>query len=129
MKDRIKEIRKEMNITQQEFADSLNISKSSVEAFEYGRRELTDRTISDICRIYNVNEEWLRNGFGEMHGPIKKAQLISQLMKDLTYIHEDSILYDLVEAAVNMTDNDIEMLYSYALFLKQENEKKQTTKK
>lgn len=66
MLNRIKSIRREYSITQGEFADRLKISQGHLSDIENGRRVLTDRTISDICREFNVNEEWLRTGKGDM---------------------------------------------------------------
>ena len=66
MKDRLIELRKKLGLSQKAFGAPLNISRSTVGNYELGERPLTDRTISDICRVYNVNEEWLRTGTGDM---------------------------------------------------------------
>lgn len=62
MNKRIKILRKELGLTQSQLAESLHITKSAIANIETGARNITDRTISDICREFNVNEEWLRNG-------------------------------------------------------------------
>lgn len=66
MNERLKELRKELKLTQQEFADKLNIKRGTMANYEIGRNEPIDAVISLICREFNVNEEWLRNGTGEM---------------------------------------------------------------
>ena len=66
MNERIKELRKALNLTQQEFADRLNIKRGAIANYEVGRNEPIDAVISLICREFNVNEEWLRDGSGEM---------------------------------------------------------------
>lgn len=66
MKDRIKKIRKELDLTQQEFADRLGIKRGAIANYEIGRNEPVDSIISLICREFNVNEAWLRDGTGEM---------------------------------------------------------------
>lgn len=66
MKERLKQLRKVLGLNQKEFAEPLNVSHAAVSSYEKGIRSLTDRTISDICRVYNVNETWLRTGIGEM---------------------------------------------------------------
>lgn len=48
------------------FAERINIDQSYVTQLTSGKRNPSDRTISDICREFNVREEWLRNGSGEM---------------------------------------------------------------
>lgn len=66
MKDRIRKVRKESHKTQAEFAESLGLKQNTIATYEMGRFMPSDRTISDICRTYNVNEVWLRTGEGEM---------------------------------------------------------------
>ncbi|CEK34373.1 Helix-turn-helix domain protein,HTH-type transcriptional regulator immR,transcriptional repressor DicA,Predicted transcriptional regulator,putative zinc finger/helix-turn-helix protein, YgiT family,Helix-turn-helix domain [[Clostridium] sordellii] len=66
MKDRLKELRKHFNLTQKEFGDKLNISMSQISSYETGHRNIPDRTISDICRVFKCNKDWLLYGYGEM---------------------------------------------------------------
>ena len=67
--ERIKEVRKVRNKTQQAFADTIGLKRNTIANYEIGNVEPSDRTISDICREFNVNEEWLRTGEGEMFKP------------------------------------------------------------
>ena len=67
--DRIKDLRKELNLKQSDFANKIGIKQAAISAIEKGIRNVTDRIINDICREFNVNEEWLRNGTGEMFAP------------------------------------------------------------
>ena len=69
MNNRIKEVRKALHLTQQEMADSLSLKRNTVASYEIGRIVPSDRSIWDICRIYNVNEVWLRTGEGDMFVP------------------------------------------------------------
>ena len=66
MKDRMRQLRKELNLTQQEFADQLGIKRGAIANYEIGRNAPVDSVIALICRTYNVNEDWLRTGVGEM---------------------------------------------------------------
>lgn len=67
MKDRIKKIRRELDLTQQEFADRIGIARGNIAAYEVGKNALSDSVISLVCREFNVNENWLRTGEGEMY--------------------------------------------------------------
>ena len=67
--DRIKKLRKKLNLNQSNFANKIGIKQAAISAIEKGIRNVTDRIIYDICREFNVNEEWLRNGTGEMFAP------------------------------------------------------------
>ncbi|RKJ00490.1 XRE family transcriptional regulator [bacterium D16-54] len=66
MKDRIKKLRKELDLTQQEFADRLGTARNNIAGYETGKRSPSDAVISLICTKFNVNESWLRDGTGEM---------------------------------------------------------------
>ncbi|MEG2286187.1 MAG: helix-turn-helix transcriptional regulator [Eubacterium sp.] len=66
MKNRIKSLRKYKNMTQEEFAKRIGLARNSVTSYEIGRREPTNAIINSICREFNVNEDWLRHGSGDM---------------------------------------------------------------
>lgn len=66
MNERVKLLRKSLNISQEMFSSKINISRSHFALIESGTKKLTDRVIADICREFYVNEEWLRNGEGLM---------------------------------------------------------------
>lgn len=67
MKERIKSIRKSLGLTQEQFSDKLNLSRNYIAQLEIGTKVPSDRTISDMCREYNINEQWLRTGEGDMY--------------------------------------------------------------
>lgn len=75
MKDRIKKIRKELNLTQQKFADKLGVQRNTIAMYEMGRTAPSDAVFLSICREFNVSEEWLRNGTGEMFRPNPSSAL------------------------------------------------------
>lgn len=66
MQNRLKLLRKSLGLTQQEFADKINLKRVTVTAYEVGNQKLTDRPIADIVKTFGVNEHWLRTGEGEM---------------------------------------------------------------
>lgn len=67
MNTRIKEIRNALNLTQTEFGERIGFSRPMVANLEgAGRAEVKDHAIHLICKEYNVNEDWLRTGEGEM---------------------------------------------------------------
>lgn len=66
MNERIRKLRRELDLTQQEFAERIGIKRNTVAMYETGRNAPIDAVISLICRTFNVNENWLRNGEGDM---------------------------------------------------------------
>lgn len=68
---RIKKLRKKLNMTQEEFSSKIGLSRNFIAQIESGAKKPSDRTISSICREFNVNETWLRSGIGDMNVSIK----------------------------------------------------------
>lgn len=66
MKERIKELRKYLGLTQAEFASRVSLKQSSIATYEIGRNDPTDAVIALIVREFNVSEQWLRTGEGDM---------------------------------------------------------------
>lgn len=66
MNKRIKQLRKALDLTQQKFAERIGVKQNTVAQYEMGRNIPIDSVISLICKEFNVNEDWLRNGTGEM---------------------------------------------------------------
>lgn len=64
--DRIKELRKHLNLTQTEFGDKIGLKQNTVGQMEGGSRSVTERTILLICEKFNANKVWLLEGHGEM---------------------------------------------------------------
>lgn len=82
---RIKDIRLAIGLTQTQFADRLGIRQSSLSAIENEVTETVDeRNIRIICKEFNVNEDWLRNGDGEMFKTEERLlTLIADKLDDL----------------------------------------------
>ena len=61
MKERIKEIRKALGLTLEQFGEPVGVSKSAMSRLESGTNNLTEQMIKSICREFNVSEEWLQS--------------------------------------------------------------------
>lgn len=93
MKDRIKKLRKELDLTQQEFADRLGVKRGAIANYEIGRNEPVDSVISLICREFGVNEAWLRTGDGPMFVP-DPADELDALAKKYNLDHKGYVLIE-----------------------------------
>lgn len=94
--ERIKYLRKSiLKLSQEDFAKKIGLSRSNIGNIEVGRINVTDRVIGDIIYQYNVNEEWLRNGTGEM------------------FIEPDTFSLDKYLKSKNATDFEIELVKSF----------------
>lgn len=103
MKDRIKKIRKELDLTQQKFADRLGVKRNTVAQWELGINALTEQVIASICREFRVNEDWLRNGGSDDDMFIKLTKdeelaMYTQMLLDDT----DDIIADIIKEIIIM---------------------------
>ncbi len=65
--ERIRAIREEANLTQEEFGNNVRLARNTITLIESGRRNPSDRTLLDICERFSVNYEWLTTGNGEIY--------------------------------------------------------------
>ena len=93
MKDRIKKIRRELDLTQQEFAERIGIKRNTIANYETGRNDPVDSVISLICREFDVYEEWLRTGEGEMFKP-KPSDILDQLAYKYKLFNFDYVMIE-----------------------------------
>ena len=68
--ERVKELRKSINYTLDKFGGKLGVQKSAISKIEKGENNLTDQMLLSICREFNVSEEWLRTGNGNMFADV-----------------------------------------------------------
>lgn len=78
MNERLKKLRKTLDLTQQEFGNRIGVKRNTIATYESGRNEPIDSVFSLICREFNVNETWLRTGEGDMFIEIPEEDLYSR---------------------------------------------------
>ena len=66
MNDRLKKIRKTLQLSQRDFGGKMGITAPAISRLESGENAITERMILLVCKEYHVNEIWLRTGAGEM---------------------------------------------------------------
>ena len=64
--ERIRDLRKSLKLSQEEFGNRLGVTKASISRLESGINNVTEQMIKSVCREYNVNYAWLKEGVGEM---------------------------------------------------------------
>lgn len=103
MNDRIRALRKELGLTQEKFADRLSMKRNTIANYEIGRNEPIDAVISLICKEFNVNEEWLRTGTGEMFQPLAEEDETAAFVSELLY-DVDNELYAMIKEIMRTYD-------------------------
>lgn len=88
MNERIKKIRKALDLTQQQFANKIGTTANVLTNYETGRRNPSSSVINNICKTFNVNETWLRTGEGEMFLTVSRdeeiAMFVNQILQNET---------------------------------------------
>lgn len=111
--DRISALISELGITKTSFADKLNITQPYVSKLIKNGIP-SDRLIEDICEKFNVREEWLRNGEGEMFCPLNRNDQIANLTATLFKGEKNSFKERLILALAGLDENEWEMLEKIA---------------
>lgn len=110
MGERIKELRKTLDLTMERFGEIIGVSKSSISNIENGNRNLTERMFKDICREFDVREEWLRTGEGEMFKELSRSEKIAVFLTDVLKDEDDSFRKQFIEAFSELDLNDWKVL-------------------
>lgn len=95
MNERVKLLRKTLGLSGEKFGSKLGVQRGAISNIEKGNRNLTEQMLLSICREYNVNEEWLRTGEGEMFKKTKS-----------TYLAD-------LQRQFNLSDFDVKIIESY----------------
>lgn len=77
-------------LTRTKFAETVGISPAYVSQICSGVRVPSDRTVSDICRLFKVNEDWLRTGDGDKQASLSEDEQLVEFMTDLMAESSDS---------------------------------------
>lgn len=115
MKDRIKKIRKEFDLTQQKFADRIGVKQNTVAQYEMGRNVPIDSVITLICREFNVNENWLRTGEGDMFVERTRDEQIASFVGSLQANADDSFKKRFISMLSALDDAEWEVLEKMAI--------------
>lgn len=94
MNERIKELRKALNLTLEKFGEPIGLKKSALSLIESGRNSVTEQTVKAICREFNVDYLWLTTGEGEMFTDLPETLFDElALQYDLTEEEKDVVRY------------------------------------
>lgn len=92
MNERIKKIRFEHNLSQEEFGKRIGIKRSSVSLLESGKNTPSDRTVKLICQEFGINEHWLRTGEGIPNAITSQELRFARNIAKLQRTDDDTII-------------------------------------
>ena len=114
--ERIRFLRKEkLQITQEALGEPLGLTRANIANIEAGRIAVTERVLISICDKFNVNEEWLRNGTGDMFIEMNRQQKLANMTAMLFKEEETSFKNRLFNALSELDDSEWELLEKIAL--------------
>lgn len=91
--ERVKELRKSLGLTLEDFGKKLGVGKTAISKIEHGQCNVSDQMALSIIREFNVREGWLRDGTGDMFEPAASDEL-DALAKEYGLSEGEKILID-----------------------------------
>ena len=108
--ERIKKVRRSVDLTQQKFGERLGIKPNSVSLIESGDRNPSDQVILAICREFNIREEWLRNGGGDMFIQVTRDEQIAAWVGKTLSTESDTFQKRFISMLSKLNESDWEVL-------------------
>lgn len=124
--ERIAYLIKDLGITKTKFAETINLSQPFVSAVCSGAKTPSDRTISDICREFNVSLAWLEDGIGEMYVQRSVNEELALMVTDLMSEADDSFRKRFVSAFLAFPPEKLAVLEEFVNELAKDSSSKDT---
>lgn len=115
--ERIKKLRKALDLTQQKFAEQIGTTQNVLANYESGRRNPSASAFNNICKTFNVNETWLRTGEGEMFLQQTRDEEISAFLKELLAEESTDFRLRLITALCRLSPQQWDALEAVSLNL------------
>jgi len=127
LNERVKQLRKTLDLTMEKFGDRLGVKKNSISQIESGKNSLTEQMIKSICREFDVDEEWLRNGTGSMFIERTRDEEIAKFIGTIQSVDDDSFMKKFISMLAKLDESEWKLLEKMALRLTKENEEDQVS--
>lgn len=118
--DRVAELIKALGLNKTSFARRLGLSQPFVSQIANGSATPSDRTISDICREFHVDEHWLRTGEGEMFVRLSLEEELAQYAAQVLTDPDQDIARMILRVMAHLEPSDWERIREVAQQIKQE---------
>lgn len=111
--DRLIEIRKKLGYSQAKFASQLGLSRNFINQVENRNKNVSERTVSDICREFDINETWLKTGEGNMFIELTKEEEIATFIGEVLRDEDDSFKKRLISGLAALDENGWTVLENF----------------
>lgn len=115
--ERVRTLRENLNMSRRVFGENLGVSGDVISNIEYNRLkrpEQKEPIYKLICEKFDINEDWLRNGTGEMFIQRTRTEKITDFAADILKDEDESFRRRLVEALADLEIEEWELLEKIA---------------
>ena len=110
MGERVKELRTILGLSGEKFGEKIGVKRSAISDIERGRNNLSEQNILAICREFNVNEDWLRTGSGEMFKDMTLDEEIISFIGEIQWDTSDTFKKRFISAIAKLNDEEWKVL-------------------
>jgi hypothetical protein len=110
MGERVKELRTVLGLSGEKFGEKIGVKRSAISDIERGRNNLSEQNILAICREFNVNEEWLRYGTGEMFKDMTLDEEIISFIGDIQWDTSNTFKKRFISAISKLNEEEWNIL-------------------
>lgn len=125
MGERVKELRKVLGLSGEKFGEKIGVTRSAISDIERGRNGLSEQNILAICREFNVNEEWLRTGTGEMFKDMSLDEEIINFIGEIQWDASNTFKKKFISAIAKLNDDEWKVLEKIIFVCANEKEREQ----
>ena len=110
MGERVKELRTVLGLSGEKFGEKIGVKRSAISDIERGRNNLSEQNILAICREFNVNEEWLRTGTGEMFKDMTLDEEIISFIGEVQWDASNTFKKRFISAIAKLNEEEWKVL-------------------
>lgn len=112
--NRIKEARKSLGLKQSEFGEAIGVKEATITSWETGTRKPSDTAITAICSKFGINEEWLRDGVGDIEADYFTDDEITKFIKRIMNDNRKEPQRRFIRALSKLSESEWEMIQHFA---------------
>lgn len=120
LNERVKQLRKALDLTMEKFGEKIGVKKSAISLIESGKNSLTEQMVKSICREFDVNEEWLRNGEGSMFVERTRDEEIAKFIGTIQSVEDYSFMKKFISMLAKLDVSEWELLQKMITKLNEE---------
>lgn len=114
---RVKEVRKALGLSQEYFGNQLGVTRGAITNIELEKTEPKSLFIELLCKVFNVNIEWLTTGVGQMFNELTKDEKLAQFVGQVISMDDDAIQKRFVDMLMHLNEEELKVVEKMAQLL------------